>query len=115
MPGSRVRGAALLVGVLLLSGCGGSAKVTEKNSPQALACRKAIAARITAAYADAKPGEGAPLAMQRALAGKKPKECDNIDDALGVQLIAELGSEHDQMMADLAASASPTPMAMPHH
>ena len=105
---SRACVAALTAGVLLLSGCGGSAKVTNADDPRAKACRKAIAARIMAAYADVKPGTTeANFAMQKALSGDKPKECDHIDDALGARMIAELGSEHDQMMADQAAGSAP--------
>jgi hypothetical protein len=110
---SRASGAALLAGLLLLSGCGDHAKITDAASPQAKACRAAIAARITSAYADAAPGTAdATLAMQRALSGTKPEECKNIDDALGARMIAELGSEHDQMLADQTTSASAMPM---HH
>jgi hypothetical protein len=112
---SRAYGAALAVGVLLLTGCGGSSKITDAKSPEAKACRAAIAARIIAAYQDAKPGTTeASLAMPLALSGEKPTECKNISDALGTQIIAELGSEHDQMISDQAAGKLATPIPLQH-
>jgi hypothetical protein len=104
----------VLAGALFLAGCGGDSKITDAKSPQAKACRAAIAARIIASYQDVKPGTPeANLAMQRALSGEKPTECKNIADALGVQMIAELGSEHDQMMSDQAAGKIPGQLATP--
>jgi hypothetical protein len=108
-------GAALVVGLLLLGGCGGHTQITDAKSPQAKACRAAIATRMTSAFAEGKPDSAeASLAMQRALSGEKPTECNNIADALGTRMIAELGSEHDQMMADQEAGMLATPIPVRH-
>jgi outer membrane murein-binding lipoprotein Lpp len=112
---SRASGAAVLAGLLLLAGCGGDSKITDAKSPQAKACRAAIATRIIASFKDVEPGTAeANFAMQRALSGEKPEECSKISDALGAQMIAELGAEHDQLLHDQEAGTLPTPIPRPH-
>jgi hypothetical protein len=80
---------------LTLPACHNS-KITDANDPQAHKCKAVLASRIDAADVAANSAtdpRSAQAAIANALAGPKPKECADVSDALGAELLNQLAGE----------------------
>ncbi|MGQ0625508.1 MAG: hypothetical protein ACT4PP_12780 [Sporichthyaceae bacterium] len=85
----------LATSALLLGGCGSEGKIKDPNSPEATACKEAIAglvapklSEIEAAVATGDDGKIEKV-IEDALGDKPPKACEDINESIAEQLGAE--------------------------